>query len=356
MEDAGVLLEYVFGYEGLEPEQMVLTKLREITLCYLVNLISIWNGPAPYQVFRNLKSLALRGCHKLKSVFPSSVAECLGQLELLWVEECSGLETVIESWETDINEVVIPQLKDIYLSSLLQLTGIYSDIRGIPIIHKVFCPSLEHLYVYGCPKLSNLAVFDLRRGNQVQANDDRHFAIIFERLFHRQFNPEKIPQFFSKKSSDDFFSSRAYGSDKEGVKFDDGIYSTVRQLVLHYNNRWVNCIQIEYDRNGFPHRSDKHGHPNGEKTTVMLDYPDEFITSVCGTYAAGPRSGIGSLTFQSNKNTYGPFGSKILKSRTFSIEKQGSKIVGFHGTVGTYSSVFGLRAIGAHFKACSEWP
>lgn len=75
-----------------------------------------------------------------------------------------------------------------------------------------------------------------------------------------------------------------------GEEFDDGIYWTVRQLVLHYNKQLVNCIQIEYDRNGISHWSDKHGNPNvhGETTTVMLDYPDEFITSVHGSYGMVP--------------------------------------------------------------------
>jgi disease resistance protein RPS2 len=77
------MLEYVFEFERMEPEQMVLTKLREIILCYILNLISIWNGPAPYEVFRNLNSLALRGCHKLQKVFTAKAAECLGQLKLL---------------------------------------------------------------------------------------------------------------------------------------------------------------------------------------------------------------------------------------------------------------------------------
>lgn len=69
----------------------------------------------------------------------------------------------------------------------------------------------------------------------------------------------------------------------------------------------------------------------------MLDYPDEFLTSVYGSYGTVswvkfPK--IRSLTFLSNKNTYGPFGfhesDGTLERRTFSIAKDGSKIVRFH--------------------------
>ncbi|KAM5583465.1 putative disease resistance protein [Rosa sericea] len=192
-EDAsGTKMQYVFGFEWLEPAQIVLPKLRDITLCHLVNLISIYIGHPPNGVFRNLNSLAIRGCHKLKYLFEDNAAQSLFQLELLWVEECSDLETVIESrQETEINNLVFPKLKEIYLNSLPNLTRIYRSNR-------VVCPLLEHLYVYSCPGLSNLAASDFQSKNHVQANNEGHFAIIFERLFHLQFNPEEVPQFFSK--------------------------------------------------------------------------------------------------------------------------------------------------------------
>jgi hypothetical protein len=81
---------------------------------------------------------------------------------------------------------------------------------------------------------------------------------------------------------------------------------------------------------------------------VTLDYPDEFLTSIHGCYEkvwCMPTQ-ITSLTFQSNKATYGPFGRKLDRT-DFSIQALGSKIVGFHGRS---SSVTGLRAIGAHLK------
>ncbi|XP_050371164.1 probable disease resistance protein At4g27220 isoform X2 [Argentina anserina] len=205
-------MEYVFDCAMLEPEEIILPKLREITLCYIMNLKGICYGHPPRGVFCNLNSLAIRGCQKLKYLFEYKVAQSLFQLELLWVEECSDLETVTEtSWETKImeewpefeavteaswltiNKLCFPKLKEIYLSSLPQLTWIQGSFE---------CPSLEHLYVYKCPRLPDLVASDFQSKSHVKANDEGHFAIIFERLFHRQFNPEQIPQFFSKKESD----------------------------------------------------------------------------------------------------------------------------------------------------------
>ncbi|KAM5583684.1 hypothetical protein ABKV19_003521 [Rosa sericea] len=176
-------LETVFAFEKWPPEEIVLPKLREITVCNLVNLATICYGPAPNEVFRNLNSLAIRGCDKLNYLFEDNVAQCLFQLELLWVDGCPFLETVIvPRWErvivprreTGINNLVFPKLKEIYLNSLLSLRWIYRSNR-------VVCPLLEHLYVYRCPKLSNLAASDFQSKNHVQVNNEGHFAIIFDR-------------------------------------------------------------------------------------------------------------------------------------------------------------------------------
>lgn len=80
---------------------------------------------------------------------------------------------------------------------------------------------------------------------------------------------------------------------------------------------------------------------------VVLNYPDEFLISVHGThnYDWSSPTSITQLTFQSNRRTYGPFGTENVKK--FSIEATGSKIVGFHGRT-PFATFHGLRALGAH--------
>lgn len=81
--------------------------------------------------------------------------------------------------------------------------------------------------------------------------------------------PQSLEEFEKKH-----FSVGPYGSKNGGKKFDDEIYSTVRQLVLHYDKHSVNYIQIEYDRDGISHWSDKHGDPylDGKTDTVSHTY------------------------------------------------------------------------------------
>ncbi|KAL6204620.1 hypothetical protein ACLB2K_021887 [Fragaria x ananassa] len=141
--------------------------------------------------------------------------------------------------------------------------------------------------------------------------------------------PQSLEEF-----EEEHFSVGPYGSNKGGESFDDGSYST-----------------IQYDCDGIPMWSDKHGDFDNDEitTTVTLDYPDEFLTAMNGYHERLQLlpTQISSLTFKSNKKIYGPFGSRLARIN-FSIRVPKSKIVGFHGRSSNSS---GLRAIGAHLKS-----
>ncbi|KAL6204608.1 hypothetical protein ACLB2K_021875 [Fragaria x ananassa] len=130
-----------------------------------------------------------------------------------------------------------------------------------------------------------------------------------------EFEPRlHVPDEISEEVEKKHISVGPYRSDKEWVHFDDGVHSAVRQL-------------------------------------VVLDYPEEFLTSIHGRYDKTLGStNINSLTFKSNKRNYGPFGRAGVENN-FSIEEPGYKIVGFHGkSVNRLIEDPGLRAIGAHLK------
>lgn len=134
---------------------------------------------------------------------------------------------------------------------------------------------------------------------------------------------------------------------QNGTRWDDGVHTTVRQLVIAHG-AGIDSIQIEYDNKGGSCWSEKHGGNGGTKfDQVKLDYPDEFLTSVHGHYGATNDRGsvfVRSLTFQSNRKTYGPFG--VEQGTYFSFPMTGGKIVGFHGRCGWY-----LDAIGIYLKS-----
>ncbi|XVF73822.1 hypothetical protein PTKIN_Ptkin13bG0012400 [Pterospermum kingtungense] len=129
-----------------------------------------------------------------------------------------------------------------------------------------------------------------------------------------------------------------------GSCWDDGVYCTIRQLVIAHG-AGIDSIQIEYDNKGNSIWSRKHGGDGGSKTDkIKLDYPDEFLTSIHGYYGSlNERAPIlvRSLTFYSNRKAYGPYGTE--EGTSFSMTR--GKIVGFYGRCGWY-----LDAIGVYSK------
>jgi hypothetical protein len=78
---------------------------------------------------------------------------------------------------------------------------------------------------------------------------------------------------------------------------------------------------------------------------VKLDFPGEILVSVSGYYGSvcGSPIIIRSLTFQSNRSKYGPFGTE--DGTPFSLPVSSGKIIGFHGRSGSY-----LNSIGFYLK------
>ncbi|KAM7500413.1 hypothetical protein LguiA_024827 [Lonicera macranthoides] len=132
-----------------------------------------------------------------------------------------------------------------------------------------------------------------------------------------------------------------------GCSWDDGVHTTVRRLIIH-SLEVIEGIQIEYDVNGQSKLSDIHGREKGTRRTVELDYPNEFLISVSGYIVDFfDLVVIHSLTFESNRRTYGPFGNE--KGLFFKIpSNSGKKIIGFNG-----SSSYHLNSIGAYFEPSS---
>ncbi|KAF8410537.1 hypothetical protein HHK36_003068 [Tetracentron sinense] len=137
---------------------------------------------------------------------------------------------------------------------------------------------------------------------------------------------------------------------QDGIPWDDGTYSTVRQLVITYS-AGIDSIQIEYDKKGNSVWSERHGGNGGVRTDrIKLDYPNEFFISISGYYGSDTVWGpvfVRSLTFQSNKQTYGPFGAQ--QGTQFSLPMSRGKIVGFHGRCSWY-----LDSIGVYLKPIQQ--
>ncbi|BFG19554.1 hypothetical protein CerSpe_058280 [Prunus speciosa] len=146
-----------------------------MTLAYLGELKSIWNGPAQYAIFHNLKVLTVSECRKLKTIFTTYASHYLMQLELeeLQVYDCSSLETIIGASEGTLEDkIIFSQLRYKSLRSLPELKSFYSGGSGglmnttttlVPNRHVL--EKLEELYVNRLNDLKELCVGDLPHGS-----------------------------------------------------------------------------------------------------------------------------------------------------------------------------------------------
>lgn len=148
-----------------------------------------------------------------------------------------------------------------------------------------------------------------------------------------------------------------------GLRFDDGRHLGVKQLVIRHASRtynfasWLLSIDIKYhDGNGISTSSGVHGCqipdlPTAQVTMIKLDYPNEYLTAICG-YVDIPWphtlpwvTAIRSIFFRSNKRMYGPFGDPV--GRFFAEAIPETMIVGFYGCS---LPMYGLLQIKAHMK------
>ncbi|XP_030457536.2 jacalin-related lectin 19 [Syzygium oleosum] len=129
-----------------------------------------------------------------------------------------------------------------------------------------------------------------------------------------------------------------------GTSWDDGSYHGVREITLVFGH-CIDSICAVYDKNGKPVAAEKHGGVGGNQAAeIKLQFPDEYLVSVSGYYCPVVHGGspvIRSLTFKSNKRTFGPFGME--HGTPFSFPLDGGRIVGFKGRSGWY-----LDSIGFH--------
>ncbi|XP_056842027.1 jacalin-related lectin 8-like isoform X2 [Raphanus sativus] len=131
-----------------------------------------------------------------------------------------------------------------------------------------------------------------------------------------------------------------------GVYWDDGPnYDGVRAVHVTFTETHIRSMDIDYDQDGQVVPC-YHGMKNGETQGFAVDFPNEYMTSVEGTYNhihEGNYLVLTSLTFKTSKGrTSQTFG--LITGTKFVLESQGNAIIGFHGRDGG-----SFDAIGVYF-------
>ncbi|XP_010454797.1 PREDICTED: myrosinase-binding protein 2-like [Camelina sativa] len=139
-----------------------------------------------------------------------------------------------------------------------------------------------------------------------------------------------------------------------GVVFDDGVFDGVKKITVGKDIDCVSYIKIEYEKDG-EFETFEHGTIRGELKEFDVDYPNECITSVGGSYDHVIRYNtvlIKSLIFKTSYGRTSPtFGETDSNGKPVGKEfifegKYGKNLLGFHGRSGQ-----AIDAIGVYFGA-----
>ena len=132
-------------------EKIVLGSLEYLYIYYMKSLRSIWEGSIQQNSLFLLKSLTLRTCPQLTTIFTQGLLDNLCNLEELKVEDCPSVESIVSCGDSAKHRtsyfLPLPNLKKI---SLHYMPGLVSISSGLHIAQQ-----LEWLSLYNCPNLKN---------------------------------------------------------------------------------------------------------------------------------------------------------------------------------------------------------
>ncbi|XP_021281813.1 uncharacterized protein LOC110414744 isoform X3 [Herrania umbratica] len=135
--------------QQLYTEQVGFQGMEYCVLSEFSKSMEIWNENLPGVLdFKNLKSLEVYGCNRLKYIFTFSMALDLQQLKEIKVKDCLMMEHIIthDGEEAATLTIMLPWLQFVTLESCSNLTSFYSGINTLE------CPSLKEIILVDCPK------------------------------------------------------------------------------------------------------------------------------------------------------------------------------------------------------------
>ncbi|KAI8027212.1 Disease resistance protein RPS2 [Camellia lanceoleosa] len=138
-----------YEYPSGGVKEPVFKSLNYLSIHCMKNLQSIWKGPIEKGCLSCLRSLTLRMCPNLTTIFTPSLLDNLWQLEELVVEDCCKIKGLVTQESPNFKSgYVLRSLRRISLVDLPELVTISGGL--------IINPILTSLIVYNCPKLKIL--------------------------------------------------------------------------------------------------------------------------------------------------------------------------------------------------------
>ncbi|XXG44882.1 hypothetical protein AAC387_Pa02g0119 [Persea americana] len=150
-------METLFDGDEQQEACALLPILEWLRIENLPELRSLCDGPLLPGSLSKLRHLYLNGCQNLKKVFQLGIIRQLCSLEVFSVGGCLTMEEIIEIEEEEISMSVashtynVISIKHIYLGDIPELVSICRGFSNFE------WPSLQTIYILGCPKLKSLS-------------------------------------------------------------------------------------------------------------------------------------------------------------------------------------------------------
>uniref|UniRef100_A0A7N2R7H7 AAA+ ATPase domain-containing protein n=1 Tax=Quercus lobata TaxID=97700 RepID=A0A7N2R7H7_QUELO len=151
-------LEVVFDLEGLKVDKdrqriAVLAQLKILGVYDLSKLTYVWkNVPLGIQGFQKLTSIEVSKCHRLRCLFPTSIAKLLVELQSIKINECDAIENIVqrdgEEEATDI--ILFPRVSSLKLRELPNMMSFCIKTYSFE------WSSIKEIYLDCCPKLKTI--------------------------------------------------------------------------------------------------------------------------------------------------------------------------------------------------------
>ncbi|CAH2058742.1 unnamed protein product [Thlaspi arvense] len=147
------------------------------------------------------------------------------------------------------------------------------------------------------------------------------------------------------------YQKQALCGGQGGREWDDDVYEGVRKVYVGQDLSRITYVKFEYVKEDGQVVTREYGTITQHPREFVLEYPDEHIVAVEGSYnkvAMYATDVITSLVFKTSKGrtspTFGPNLFGVVNGTKFVFEDEGKKIVGFHGR-----SDNAIDALGVYF-------
>ncbi|XP_052113909.1 probable disease resistance protein At4g27220 [Arachis duranensis] len=198
-------IKYIVNSMELSQPQDAFCSLEFLNLFNLMNIEKICCSPVTNSSFSRLKTIKVKMCPQLKSIFFFYIVKVLTSLETIDVSECNSLQVIVgEEGEGSNNKVELQELRSLTLQKLPSFVNFYNKVRQARITNGIEIVPVEDeqsvatsfpLFdeTVDIPKLEILNLFSIKIHMIWNSQPSNDRCPVMEKLFITERNKNEYP-------------------------------------------------------------------------------------------------------------------------------------------------------------------